>query len=261
MTVNWWTLVLQAINFLVLVWLLQRFLYKPVLAIIAKRKEQVEQAFEETSLAKEAAALERRKFEDGQAALAQSRQELIKRTHAELAAEREQILKDTRTEVAAMLDGAREQIETERANALAAIKTEIADTAVDMATSLLRSVAQELSASEGLRPVLTESFLAQTLELLAQRSDEERRSLCEDVNGSTEGLRVVTSMTLNPAEQVQWRDAIDRKIGPLKEVTFRMDPEIVGGVELHFPHAVLSLAWSELLQQGKRALLVDEADH
>jgi F-type H+-transporting ATPase subunit b len=41
---NWSTFILEIINFLVLVWILKRFLYKPVLAIIARRREGIEKA-------------------------------------------------------------------------------------------------------------------------------------------------------------------------------------------------------------------------
>ena len=38
MQIDWWTLALQTINFLVLVWLLTHFLYRPVRQVIAERK-------------------------------------------------------------------------------------------------------------------------------------------------------------------------------------------------------------------------------
>ena len=39
MKIDWWTLGLQAVNVLILVWLLSRFLFKPVAAIIAERQQ------------------------------------------------------------------------------------------------------------------------------------------------------------------------------------------------------------------------------
>ena len=42
MELNWSTFVLEIINFLVLVWILKRFLYKPVLAGIARRRAGIE---------------------------------------------------------------------------------------------------------------------------------------------------------------------------------------------------------------------------
>ncbi len=42
MELNWTTFTLEAVNFLVLVWILKRFLYKPVLAAITQRKAAID---------------------------------------------------------------------------------------------------------------------------------------------------------------------------------------------------------------------------
>ena len=42
MQIDWTTLVLEIINFLVLVWILKRFLYRPVMEAIAARQQRVE---------------------------------------------------------------------------------------------------------------------------------------------------------------------------------------------------------------------------
>ena len=41
MLINWFTVVAQAINFLILVWLLKRFLYKPILQAIDEREKRI----------------------------------------------------------------------------------------------------------------------------------------------------------------------------------------------------------------------------
>ena len=42
MEFNWTTFSFEIINFLILVWILQRFLYKPVTNAIARRKAAIE---------------------------------------------------------------------------------------------------------------------------------------------------------------------------------------------------------------------------
>ena len=42
MELNWSTFILEIINFLVLIWILKRFLYKPVLDVIARRRAGIE---------------------------------------------------------------------------------------------------------------------------------------------------------------------------------------------------------------------------
>src|SRR5665647_1757282 len=41
MQINWFTVIAQIINFLILVWLLKRFLYKPILKAIDEREEKI----------------------------------------------------------------------------------------------------------------------------------------------------------------------------------------------------------------------------
>ena len=41
MEINWFTVIAQIVNFLILVWLLKRFLYKPVLKAIDDREQKV----------------------------------------------------------------------------------------------------------------------------------------------------------------------------------------------------------------------------
>ena len=42
MELNWSTFILEIINFLVLIWILKRFIYKPVLNVIAQRRTTIE---------------------------------------------------------------------------------------------------------------------------------------------------------------------------------------------------------------------------
>ena len=58
MELDWSTFLLEIINFLILVWILKRFLYRPVLEVIARRREGVEQTLREAhSLRTEAEAM------------------------------------------------------------------------------------------------------------------------------------------------------------------------------------------------------------
>lgn len=63
MELNWSTFVLEILNFLVLVWILKRFLYQPVLEIIARRRAGIEQRLQEATALQDNAASLQRKYE------------------------------------------------------------------------------------------------------------------------------------------------------------------------------------------------------
>lgn len=50
MQLNWSTFLLELVNFLILVWILKRFLYKPVLAAVARRKVAIDKALSDAEL-------------------------------------------------------------------------------------------------------------------------------------------------------------------------------------------------------------------
>ena len=54
---NWSTLLLEIINFLILVWILKHFFYKPVLAVIARRRSIEESLNDANTLHEDAEAL------------------------------------------------------------------------------------------------------------------------------------------------------------------------------------------------------------
>ena len=64
MQFSWWTFLIQGVNFLVLVWLLQRFLYKPVAEVIARRREDTEAAERKAAAAAQDAETARIRYDE-----------------------------------------------------------------------------------------------------------------------------------------------------------------------------------------------------
>src|SRR5664279_5826326 len=77
MTIDWWTLGIQTVNVIILIWLLERFFWRPVAAIIEQRRASAQGILEEAEA----------KRSEEIAALAE-----IERTRAGFAREREAIL-------------------------------------------------------------------------------------------------------------------------------------------------------------------------
>ena len=70
MSLDWWTLGLQTFNVVILVWLLARFLFKPVARIVAARQQEAGRLLDEAAASKAAAEGERQQAAQARAALA-----------------------------------------------------------------------------------------------------------------------------------------------------------------------------------------------
>src|SRR5688500_8544406 len=83
MTVDWLTVGAQALNFLVLVYLLKRFLYGPVVRAMARREEAIGERQREAEQRREDAEAEARRHREAREALEGQRECLLARAHEE----------------------------------------------------------------------------------------------------------------------------------------------------------------------------------
>lgn len=237
MRIDWLTLGLQLINFAILVWLLQRFLYRPVLRVIEMRRAAVEAAYTEARRIEKAAKDELASLDRQHAAIDAERAASIQAAAAladkQASARRAQAERDAE----ALLTEARKTVASERERAL----EETQSAAFALSEELTCRVMGELP--ESLRS-------ACWLERIARYLDELPRAARAELAGELAGgapLRVVTATALPPAETVSWRDLLRDKLGPSIALEWTVDPELIAGAELKFPHATLSFSLRSVL--------------
>lgn len=250
MQIDWWTLALQAINFLVLVWLLWRFLYRPVREVIEKRKKLAEHAFAEAAEKEAEAEAARQRFEESRAGLAQERQEMLKKIHEELEAERSKVLDEAKCKADELLKAARESIDEQREAALADVREQVADLAAELASDLMRKAGAKAS---------SDIFLEQLETRLKALPADERERLQKDLAADGARLTVVTADPLTAEERDRWSDRLSACLGQKGKTDFAADPNILGGAELRLPHAVMKFSWADQLRKAKELLRRDEA--
>ena len=96
MLIDWFTVAAQVINFLILVWLLKRFLYRPILDAIDAREKGVAAELADADAKRTEARKERDEFQHKNAAFEQQRATLLSQTTEEAKAERQRLLDEAR---------------------------------------------------------------------------------------------------------------------------------------------------------------------
>ena len=96
MEFSWTTFFFEIINFLVLIWILQRFLYKPVMKVIAQRKASIESRLEEAKAIQTAAQELKRQYEDRMADWEEEKDQARTRLLDDFAAERARLMAELR---------------------------------------------------------------------------------------------------------------------------------------------------------------------
>jgi F-type H+-transporting ATPase subunit b len=247
MRLDWSTLALQLINFAILVWLLQRFLYRPVLRVLDARRRAAETRYAEAQRTAETAKQQLTELEAQRAGVAADRA-------AALADAREQArrLAETRRAEAerdaqALLDETHQTLAREREELLA----EARHTALDLAAGMARRVLAEIP--ESLR---MEGWLERIDQHLRSLPAAERTELVGEL-ATAAPLRVVSAWPISVEAEERWRTRLCASLGSSVAIAFETSAALIGGAELRFPHATLDYS----VAGAVGALQVEAARH
>ena len=232
-----WTFLLQAANFAVLVWLLHRFLYRPVLAIVAARRAEMDRRYQEAATAKSEAQAQLTSAAAVRAGIAAERDAVLARaaTQAEQAAAAR--LTEAARDAAGLIEDAHKKLAAERAAALAEARRLAVELARDMARRLLAEIPANLRA---------EGWLEKVEQYLAALPATERQGLALQLAGGAP-VRVMSASPLPESARELWRERLGRALHCDLAVELASDPELIAGVQLNFPAAILELSWKSQL--------------
>lgn len=149
-------LIFQIVNFLLLLYLLNRFLFRRVLALLDERQARIRKGLEDAASAERDRALAQAERE---AALEEARKEaqaMIARANKIAEDTRAEILGEARTEASKLVERAREEITAEKDKAMAELRGQVADLALEAAGKLVRA---QMSGATQRR--LVEDFLSE----------------------------------------------------------------------------------------------------
>lgn len=223
MLIDWFTVGAQALNFLVLVWLMRRFLYKPVLHAIDEREKRIAGELADADAKKAEARSERDEF--------QRKNEEFDRQRVALLS---QITGDARAERQRLFDEAREE-----ADALTAKRQEtLRNDAHDLSQAIRRRTQHEVFAiaRKALADLATVSLEARLGEVFTRRLREmdgaAKAGLAAALKTASEPALVRTAFDL-PAEQREGiQIALKETFSVDVRLRFETAPDLISGIEL-----------------------------
>ncbi len=218
MQVDWLTVTAQIVNFLILIALLNRFLYRPIVANMEARKQHIEQRLSEAGQIQAKAERLIATYREKLAALEEDRTRLLEEARREAQSQRQAMLEQARLEVEEKRRQWRQALASEQEALLRELKTLVAEQVVELARKSLRDLA-----GLELEKHIIESFLHR----LDAFPDEQRR----DLVGSGGEWVVVTGFPLDQRSAERIRAALER-LRPGVLARFEQRDDLVCGVAL-----------------------------
>jgi F-type H+-transporting ATPase subunit b len=222
MTFNLWTFLFEALNFLVLVFILHRVLYRPLRDAIDRRRQDEARARTDAEKARAETADMRRRLEENEAHLEEERQDMLRRAAAEVETVRRKLLAEADETARRRRQEAEAALQRERTEALDALRGDLTHLAVDFAERLLRE-----SCDASLHRQLA-LHLAESLEAVPE---PERERLHREWQPQ-DGVVIEAAAELNGTTRERLGTAVGGLLGSKVRPEFVVRPELLAGVRL-----------------------------
>ena len=223
MLIDWFTISAQALNFLILVWLMKRFLYKPILRAIDAREKRIAAELANADAKKAEAQKERDELQYKNEQFDQQRAALLSKATDEAKAERQRLLDEAR----------------KAANALNAKRLEtLRRDAHSLNQAISRRTQQEVFAvaRKALTDLATTSLEERLGEVFTRRLreiDGQAKDVLAEALKTASGPALVRSAFDLPAEQrAAIQNALNETFSAEIHVRFETAADLIGGIEL-----------------------------
>ncbi len=235
MLIDWFTVGAQLLNFIILVWLMKRFLYQPVLDAIAAREAKIASELADAAATKAKAHAQQSEFEGKNQAFNEQRADLLSKATEAANTERERLLAEARkaAEAASAARSKTLQADTE------ALHGEIVRQTQQQVFEIARRVMADLADVS-----LEQRACAVFIQRLHAIDGEALAALSAALKAtSAEAPALLRSAFDLPAEQLAAiQAALDETFGQAIALKVETAPEVVSGIELSAQGQ--KLAWS-----------------
>ncbi|MDF1762169.1 MAG: F0F1 ATP synthase subunit B [Oleibacter sp.] len=224
MLIDWFTVIAQVINFLVLVWLLKRYLYRPILNAIDTREKRIADELTDAAAKQAEAQQQHEEF-------LQKNSE-FKQQHS---ARMEKLAEEVKTQRARLLETVTEESEALRQKWQVALKNEqlsvqqsLTQYVKDEVFAISRQVLNDLSDSQ-----LEARMCAIFIQRLHALNEQETINLQASMHGSELPMIVRTAFELAEQNRHNVAAALNDIVGEEIEIQFITAAALVSGIEVN----------------------------
>ncbi len=234
MELDWTTVILEIINFIILMWLLKHFLYRPILNVVEQRQASVKATLEQAHASQQQAEVLQKQYGERLQTWEQEQQEARRMLQEELAREKNH-----------QLEALRHRLKQEEEKAKTALDSQNLQWRRELTENTLQMSAE--FASELLKPLADVHLEARLIELFCQRAgqwpEEKFAELGSggnhalaasngDSNGNEHLIQVSSAYPVPEALQQQLQTAIQGLLKEDRHLVFNQNPDLIAGIRI-----------------------------
>jgi len=225
------TFILEVINFLILIWILQRLFYKPLLEVIAKRKQFIDQSLADAKIMQQQAEEQRSHYENRQKLWEQEKQAALSALHQQIEIER-------RTQMAQLYA----DLEQEKQKINVTIQRQQRELQQQAEKQALQNGARfaGMLLKQSASPELEARLFAMLLDNL--KTLPEACTLCLQMLGAKKSvpIKIVSAYPLTVEQRLQLEQKLGSLINSPINFQYHQDAELIAGLRMDIGAWVLN---------------------
>lgn len=219
MNIDWLTVIAQIVNFLVLVWLLQRFLYHPVIDAMERREQRIADRLEQAQQREQTAEQNEQLYENMRIGLEQNIEQRLQDAEAAAQEKRVVLLEQARVEIEQLRDQWHQQLQEEQQDYLKALRK----TSVQAIQQIGRRILGDLADTE-----LEVQIIAVFMKRLKNMDDVMRQKLQD----SDSIIHISSAFDLDVATQNRITQVIHEQLDESAKVKYSQSRDLLCGIVL-----------------------------
>lgn len=223
MLIDWFTVIAQVVNFLILVWLLKRFLYRPILNAIDAREKRIAKELADADAKKAEAIQARDEFQLKNEEFDRQRAALLSKATEEAKAERQRFLNDARQAADALSAKRQEMLRNDAYNLNQAISRQTQQEVFAIARKALTDLA-----TTSLEERLAEVFIRR----LREMDGKTKAGLAAALKAAPNPALVRSAFDLPAEQRAVIQQALNETFSAEIPVRFEAAPDLISGIEL-----------------------------
>jgi len=228
--IDLFTLIFQAVNFLVMAAILGRFLFRPTLRMIRERERRIESLLTEAEKKQREADRLREILTKRFQEVDKEIEGMIRRHREKMERERKEVLARARREAETLIRDARNEFEEEKKKAIERFREEMADTVIELSSQVVRSVV-----TERVHHDLIVSFCAELWHLSEEEIAAYRRAMADKAAVAF----VTTPLPFSEEERTLITDTFSALVDRKVNLEVKEDPSLIAGIRVKIADTII----------------------
>jgi F-type H+-transporting ATPase subunit b len=220
------------------VWLLKKFLYKPILNAVNEREKKIRDQLKDADDKKAAAQKEKDDFKKKNEDFDQQQKALMDKAVADANTEKQKLIDAAKADADTLRKNMEKAAQEKQASDFAAIAEKTQQQVFTITRKALTDIA-----SISLEEQSANTFIKH----LKESTDEEKKQFIDAFKSNSNAILVRSAYDLPPKQQGEIHDAVNVILSADAQLQFKTAPDLISGIEISTNGYKLSWSFSEYL--------------